>query len=77
MELQKFERYEFKYILDSDLRKIIEGDVKNFMKIDAFAKQNLNYFVRSLYFDDPSFIIFEKLILFLSILNGIFPVVAI
>ena len=62
MELQKFERYEFKYILDSDLRKIIEGDVKNFMKIDAFAKQNLNYFVRSLYFDDPSFVnYFEKI----------------
>ena len=62
MELQKFERYEFKYILEKDLRIIIERDVKNFMKLDAYAKQNQSYFVRSLYFDDPSFVnYFEKI----------------
>ena len=62
MQLQKFERYEFKYILNSELRKNIENDVKNFMEIDEFAKNKNNYFVRSLYFDNPNFInYFQKI----------------
>lgn len=54
MEFQKFERYEFKYILDAILREKIENEVKNFMELDNFAKKNQSYFVRSLYFDDPN-----------------------
>lgn len=62
MKLQKFERYEFKYILDTDLRKIIEKDVKKFMQLDKYAKENQSYFVRSLYYDDLSYInYFDKI----------------
>jgi SPX domain protein involved in polyphosphate accumulation len=62
MPLQKFERYEFKYILDTIQRNKIENDVKNFMELDEFAKKNKNYFVRSLYFDDPNYVnYYEKI----------------
>ncbi len=62
MKLQKFERYEFKYILDTIQREKIENDVKNFMELDNFAKKNKSYFVRSLYFDDPNYInYYEKI----------------
>ena len=52
MKLQKFERYEFKYILNANLRKKIQSDVSKFMRVDEFANENKKYFVRSLYFDD-------------------------
>lgn len=52
MKLQKFERYEFKYILNENLRKKIQSDVSKFMRVDKFANKNKKYFVRSLYFDD-------------------------
>lgn len=52
MKLQKFERYEFKYILNANLRKKIQSDVSKFMRVDEFASENKKYFVRSLYFDD-------------------------
>ena len=51
---QKFERYEFKYILNKNLRNQIEKEISNFMNIDKFAINNNKYFVRSLYFDDNS-----------------------
>ena len=52
--LQKFERYEFKYILNQKRRDFIENDITHFMEIDQFASKNKKYFVRSLYFDDDS-----------------------
>ena len=52
MKLQKFERYEFKYILNENLRKKIQSDVSKFMRVDKFTNKNKKYFVRSLYFDD-------------------------
>ena len=49
---QKFERYEFKYILNKQNRDLIENEITHFMKIDKFANKDNKYFVRSLYFDD-------------------------
>lgn len=51
---ETFERYEFKYILNKNLKFLIESDISNFMKLDKFAIKNKGYFVRSLYFDDEN-----------------------
>ena len=51
---ETFERYEFKYILNKNLKFLIESDILNFMKLDKFAIKNKGYFVRSLYFDDEN-----------------------
>ena len=51
---QKFSRYEFKYILNNNLSKIIENEVVFFMKYDGHLDPTLDnqYLVRSLYFDN-------------------------
>lgn len=53
-ETQDFSRYEFKYLLDADLRAQVESEIANFMRFDGFAHPELDnaYIVRSLYFDD-------------------------
>jgi len=55
-EIQEhFLRYEFKYILNDELRTNIEKELSHFMQLDPFVEQfeNKKYLVRSLYFDDP------------------------
>lgn len=51
----EFLRYEFKYLLQNDLRKAVEEELGHFMDFDPFvqAQPDRKYFVRSLYFDDP------------------------
>ena len=53
-ELQKFERYEFKYLLRKQLSDAIEEEVRHFMAYDGYVHPELGnrYFVRSLYFDN-------------------------
>ncbi len=53
-KIQKFARYEFKYLLNKKLRKLIEEDIHHFMAYDGFVHPELDnsYFVRSLYFDN-------------------------
>ncbi len=48
------ERYEFKYLLPNSIAKQVEGEIKNFMVLDDFAKKkpNKKYFVNSIYFED-------------------------
>ena len=50
-----FLRYEFKYILSSELRHEVEEELSHFMEFDPFVKkiEKNKYYVRSLYFDDP------------------------
>ena len=52
---EHFLRYEFKYILNEELRTNIEEELSHFMQLDPFVEQfeNKKYLVRSLYFDDP------------------------
>ena len=52
--LEKFSRYEFKYILDPNQRIMIENEILNFMNYDGFAREDFKhkYFVKSIYFDD-------------------------
>lgn len=54
--MQKFERYEFKYIVPEKLCSLIEDHLSNFMKFDYFSKKNKSnsYFVRSLYYENES-----------------------
>ena len=54
--IQTFQRYEFKYLLNADMRKVIETEIQQFMNFDGFVHPELGnqYVVRSLYFDDPS-----------------------
>tara|TARA_B100001063_G_scaffold247388_1_gene294189 strand:- start:8995 stop:9750 length:756 start_codon:yes stop_codon:yes gene_type:complete len=53
---QEFSRFEFKYILNEEIKNKIEKQVKEFMKFDGFVHTDLSdsYFVRSLYYDSPS-----------------------
>ena len=53
-ELQKFARYEFKYLLNQQLARAIEEDVRLFMSYDGYVHPELGdkYYVRSLYFDN-------------------------
>ncbi len=53
-EIEKFFRYEFKYVISNNLRESIKRDISFFMKIDknALEKEGGKYFVRSLYFED-------------------------
>ena len=50
-----FARYEFKYILSASLCREIEQELQHFLQYDPFVlhKDNHQYQVRSLYFDDP------------------------
>jgi len=54
---EHFLRYEFKYILDDEIRQNIEKELSYFMQLDPFVEQfeNKKYLVRSLYFDDPMY----------------------
>jgi len=51
-----FARYEFKYLLPLALRREVESELRYFVDYDPFVAscENHRYFVRSLYFDDPS-----------------------
>ena len=49
---ENFLRYEFKYLLNDDLKKSVEKELKHFMQLDPFVEKfdNKKYLVRSLYF---------------------------
>ena len=62
--VQEFSRFEFKYILNEELKNKVEKQIQHFMKYDGYAHPELDnsYFVRSLYFDSPSsFNFYEKI----------------
>lgn len=50
-----FARFEFKYILPKALREELESELRYFLEFDPYveSRPNHQYFVRSLYFDDP------------------------
>ncbi len=52
-----FLRFEFKYILPRELRIAIEKEIEPFMMLDPFVaeREDSNYLVRSLYYDDAAF----------------------
>jgi len=51
-----FARFEFKYILPRELRDDVESELKFFLEFDPFvvSRPHHQYFVRSLYYDDPA-----------------------
>ena len=57
---QVFSRFEFKYIVNKKLSKIIQQEVKTFTINDYFTKKNDKYLVRSLYFDNNLFSNFKE-----------------
>ena len=62
-KIEKFARYEFKYILTKDESEAIEKEVRSFMQYDGYASKDKNnsYHVRSQYYDnDLSTHFFEK-----------------
>ncbi len=50
-----FARFEFKYILPQTLRQELESELRYFLEFDPYveSRPKHQYFVRSLYFDDP------------------------
>lgn len=50
-----FARFEFKYVLPKELRLDLERELRYFLEYDSFveSRPDHQYFVRSLYFDDP------------------------
>jgi len=56
-----FARFEFKYILPLELRDEVERELRFFLEFDPFVKAapHHQYFVRSLYYDDPDFTCFH------------------
>ena len=52
-----FSRFEFKYVLAKALRDEVEAELQHFVELDphVVGKPEDKYFVRSLYFDDPSY----------------------
>jgi SPX domain protein involved in polyphosphate accumulation len=54
---EHFLRYEFKYILNQQMKTNIESELSHFMQLDPFVEQfaNKKYLVRSLYFDDDTY----------------------
>jgi hypothetical protein len=54
---EHFLRYEFKYILNDELRNQVEEELTHFMQLDPFVvnRPDHKYLVRSLYFDDPQY----------------------
>lgn len=50
-----FARFEFKYVLPQALRQELESELRYFLEFDPFveSRPDHQYFVRSLYFDDP------------------------
>ena len=57
---QIFSRFEFKYIINKNLSKVIQQEVKNFTINDDFTKKKDKYLVRSLYFDNNIFTNFKE-----------------
>ena len=57
---QIFSRFEFKYIINKKISKIIQEEVKNFTVNDFFNDKEDKYFVRSLYFDNNIFSNFNE-----------------
>jgi len=55
-----FARFEFKYLLSKSLRKDLESELNYFLEFDPFVQacSTHQYFVRSLYYDDPDFTCF-------------------
>lgn len=53
--VQEFARYEFKYLLGSGQRQVVEQEISQLMETDDHIDPDLDdqYFVRSLYFDTP------------------------
>ena len=54
--VEEFSRFEFKYILNEELKIKVERQIQYFMKYDGHVSPEYDnsYFVRSLYFDSPS-----------------------
>lgn len=52
--IEDFSRFEFKYLLNSDLAALVQNDIEQFMSYDGHIgpEGNQNYYVRSLYFDN-------------------------
>ena len=57
---QIFSRFEFKYIINKNISKLIQKEVENFAESDSFSNNEDNYFVRSLYFDNDVFSNFRE-----------------
>lgn len=57
-----FSRFEFKYLLTDDQRREVEESLRHFVEFDAFVRElpKNQYFVRSLYFDDPQYSAFHE-----------------
>lgn len=57
-----FSRFEFKYVLSRPLRDDVEGELAHFVELDPYVagQPNQEYFVRSLYFDDPAWSAFQE-----------------
>lgn len=57
-----FSRFEFKYVLPRALRDEVESELGHFVELDPYVQgqPNQQYFVRSLYFDDPQFTCFRE-----------------
>jgi hypothetical protein len=57
----EFSRFEFKYRLDQRCRELVEGELRHFAELDPWvaSRPDQQYFVRSLYFDDPAFSAFH------------------
>lgn len=55
-----FARFEFKYLLDNNLRREFERELCHFVEFDPFVQESdgHQYFVRSLYYDDPHYTAF-------------------
>ena len=55
-----FDRFEFKYVLPKPLRDELEAELLYFVQFDPFVhnRPDHQYFVRSLYFDDPFYTCF-------------------
>lgn len=56
-----FARFEFKYILPRQQREEFERELQFFMEFDPYVREREDhqYFVRSLYFDDPQYTCFH------------------
>ena len=57
-----FSRFEFKYVLSRALREQVEAELGHFVELDPYVQgqPHQQYFVRSLYFDDPQYTSFRE-----------------
>lgn len=53
-DVEEFHRYEFKYVLNTDVALNIQREIEHFMNYDGYIHEELDnaYLVRSLYFDN-------------------------